>query len=373
MQNRPQLKAIALFVGMLVGAGMFGIPYAVAQVGYMAGLCVIVGVGLLSISTFLAFSQVIVAEENIVQFSGYCEKHLGKTAKWLAFFAIAVGIAGALLAYLTEIAHLVSRLLPVLELHPAILAIIIWLGFSLIIYTGTDLVASFEVFLLFLLIAGVAILCILSTPYIDSTIFLRTPDSVDFFLPYGVVLFAFGGIVALPEMWQLLAKRDNGVRLLKSSITSGGALVAALYILFTTIVLGVSGLRVSESGVEGLALHLGSYGFIFGGALAIVTMSSSYLVGSFSMVQMLHLDTKLKRNTALAITMTLPIFLYFIQSGTFIQILGFVGAISSGISGILVWQMYKKITQARGASAMVAFVAQACFAAALFYPVYMFL
>ena len=63
------------------------------------------------------------------------------------------------------------------------------------------------------------------------------------FLPFGVVLFAFLGVSSIPEMRRVLVGNE---KLMKKAIIVGSLIPLIVYVLFTTIVLGLYGAEVSQ-------------------------------------------------------------------------------------------------------------------------------
>lgn len=87
-------------LGMIVGAGILGIPYAFARAGIFYGLLNLVVVGIFVTIINLQIGEISLRTNGKHQLTGYAEKYLGKFGKELMAFAMVLGIYGAMIAYL---------------------------------------------------------------------------------------------------------------------------------------------------------------------------------------------------------------------------------------------------------------------------------
>ena len=70
-------EAISTFVWTIIGAGILGIPYVVAQAGLWTGIVVIVALGLVSMILYLYLGEITLRTKGFHQLTGYSEKYLG--------------------------------------------------------------------------------------------------------------------------------------------------------------------------------------------------------------------------------------------------------------------------------------------------------
>ncbi|MDP3771442.1 MAG: aromatic amino acid transport family protein, partial [bacterium] len=98
--TRHYPRAIAMLVGTIIGAGIFGVPYVVARSGVAIGLIhfAVLTVALLLIHLF--FGELTLRTNAHHRLVGYAEKYWGAPGKWLAAMSGILGIYGALLAYI---------------------------------------------------------------------------------------------------------------------------------------------------------------------------------------------------------------------------------------------------------------------------------
>ena len=87
-------RAIALLCGTVIGAGVLGIPYVIAQTGFFVGLLTILFLGLAILMLNLFVGEIVLRTPGNHQLPGYAEKYLGKWGKRLVVFSMLFGIYG---------------------------------------------------------------------------------------------------------------------------------------------------------------------------------------------------------------------------------------------------------------------------------------
>ncbi len=93
-------RAMATLVGTVIGAGIFGIPYVIAKIGFLPGIFYLLILSALVLILNLIYGEIILRTHGDHQLTGYGEIYLGKRGKFLATLAIFTAAYGALLAYL---------------------------------------------------------------------------------------------------------------------------------------------------------------------------------------------------------------------------------------------------------------------------------
>jgi hypothetical protein len=153
-------------------------------------------------------------------------------------------------------------------------------------------------------------------------------------VPFGVILFAFLGFVAIPEIKRVLGERKN---LMKSTIISAHTIVIIVYLIFTAIVLGYKGTSTPEVATIALGKP-----FIL---LGIITMFTAYLSLSTAMIDTIRFDFKKSKKLAWFYVTIAPFLLFIILSllkqTAFTVVLGIGGVISGGFTAILILSMIK--------------------------------
>ncbi|MFH1780411.1 MAG: aromatic amino acid transport family protein [Candidatus Nealsonbacteria bacterium] len=138
-------KAVSVFVGTIIGAGIFGIPYVINKSGIIAGFFYFLVLGGVVLLIHLFFGEVFLRTKEPCRLPGLAQKYLGAWGKVLIMISVISGLVGALLAYLI----LSSDFLRILfsqfsSLSPIQLSLIFWAVMSYFIFRGIKLIASIE-------------------------------------------------------------------------------------------------------------------------------------------------------------------------------------------------------------------------------------
>jgi len=259
------------------------------------------------------------------------------------FLVVIFGIYSALLAYLIGEGQSLSKLFSGGTQYSLLFGIGFWIIMTSLLQGGLKRLKNigywgviaivFIIFLVFfLLFPGVKL---------ENTLYLDMPK---LFLPYGVVLFALLGFTSIPELRREVGK-DR--KLLKKSILLGSFIPIILYIMFSFIFIGVLGKNISEvatlsfTGILGIMLLL----------LGIFTMMTSFFVLSFSLKDYFIFDLK-NRKALFFFVSIVPLILYLLVSffnlAGFVKVLGIGGAISGGLTGILILLMNIQAKKKKG-------------------------
>ena len=333
--NKKLLEAIATMVGTVIGAGILGIPFVIAQAGFWTGMINIFFLGSISLLLYLYLGEVALRTKGLHQLTGYAEKYLGKIGKTLMTFSMIFGIYGALTAYIIGEGLALST---IFGGNPILYSLIFFGLGSFIIYKGMDKVAESEMYMIPFIIIIVVLIAVLAFVHIDPAN-LTTFDISKIFIPYGVVLFAFLGSTAIPEMEIELKNHEKHM---KKAIILGMLIPMAIYIIFVISVVGVSGLGTTEIATIGLGNVIGPYMLILGNLFAAITMATSFLALGLALVQMYQYDYKMKKNYAWALTCFVPLIIAFAGFTSFSKALNLSGIIAGGLAGILIVLMAMK-------------------------------
>ncbi len=371
--RNKNLVAASTLVGTIVGAGVLGIPYVVSQVGIIYGFVVILLLGLAFLMLNLFGGEIILRTKGQHQLTGYAEKYLGKNGKRFMMLALMISIYGALTAYLMGVGNTLDSMIP---FGSAIFYSIVFFAITFfIIYKGVKATGKAELVLIFLLLLVVALIGVLSFDSISITNFASSnppkffsivkdffsgqlthsfsqiyhsffQNIAIFFLPYGVILFAYMGMPAIPEMQEQLGKNKKQ---LKKAIIIGSVAPIILYLVFTFIIVGVvgaDGFATLEPNQRIATIALSLYtspilGF-FANILAILAMFTSFLTLGIALTQAYQYDYKLSKNFAFALTFIIPLGIVLLNLTSFITVLGVTGALAGGLESTLLILIYWK-------------------------------
>ena len=91
MVNTQLIAAIATLVGTIIGAGILGIPFVVSKAGFLTALPLIVLIGLIFVVVNLCLGEITLRTKGVHQLTGYMEKYLGKSGKFLMMLSMIFG------------------------------------------------------------------------------------------------------------------------------------------------------------------------------------------------------------------------------------------------------------------------------------------
>jgi len=330
--------AVATLVGAIVGLGMFGIPYAASRAGFFVGIGYIVVLGFVMLLLHLIYGEVVERTEGNHRLTGYVEKYLGKKYKRVLGVFIIFALYTALLAYIiVGGGEFLALLLPEIG-SSFVWSITFWFILSIGIWRGLRTIAMGELLMTGFLILFILALFAWGARDISFENF-SSFNAVDFFLPYGVVLFALSGIFAVPEIRELL--KIDGKRYL-SVIVWGSVIPIALYILFTISVVGVSGADTSQEALSGLAGNLGSVISGVGAVFGLLAIATSFLVLGSNIKHTFEYDWHMSGNISAALTTLVPLLIFVVGVRQFIEVISIAGGVFGSLMIIFVLLVYRK-------------------------------
>ena len=354
------LKTLAVFVGTIIGVGIFGLPYTASKVGFPVVILYFLIITAVVVVIHILFARVCFGTRNIHRLAGYAGEYLG--TKWKTFAAITTsfGITGASLAYLIVGGEFLSSLLSPLLGGGVFIYTLVFFGLgAYLIFRGIEEISRFELALLFALFGILFIFFIKAAPFINFE-YLLAADWTSFALPYGVILFSLWGLPVVPALKEMLCmdfiERKFGLaqeiknpkeradlikRKIDKVIIYGILISAVTYILFIFIIAGSCGPGVSKDAITGFGQVLGTkvifLGFIFG----LIACFTSFITLGLVFKKTLWYDFGIPKHISWFIVCFVPLFLYFFGFKEFIDIIGFTGALAMGIEGIIIILLYK--------------------------------
>ena len=327
MRNLPFFQSVATLVGTIIGAGILGLPYVFAQAGFWTGFLVLILVVLAMIAVKLMIGEVVLRTQAQHQISGYIGLYLGE--KWKIFsLLISITIYGALLAYFIGVGEALAA---VFGGQPLMYSSIFYLIAAFLIWKGISLIKNAE----FILAIFVFIIFCLLIVFSQSHMNFANLSGFDFnkiLVPFGVILFACSGTLAVPVMRQILKYREY---LLKRSILIGILFPAVIYGFFALVVIAVTGTTTTEIATIGLGRKIGPLILIIGNLFAVFTMSTSFLSGGLALREIFRLDFNFKKYWSCLLVVAGPLFLYLLGWRDFIEIIGTIGAVGFSLEGLV--------------------------------------
>jgi tyrosine-specific transport protein len=340
MPNKKFFLALAVLIGTIVGAGIFGIPYVISKSGVLPGVFYFIILGLAVLILHLVFGEIILRTEERYGLSGYAQKYLGKNGKLIVTISMIIGITGTLLAYIIIGGNFLKIIFsPFSNLSSFRFGIIFWLVLIYFVFRGIKIVAPIEIFTN----SAFFIIIFIVFSFLLPKLNFQNFDLINlrnFFLPYGVIMFSLTGFAAMPEMADILKTPEERKPFKKVIIVSSIASIV-LYLFFSLAVVGVSGKMTSKEVLSGLVPFLGQKIIILGALFGLITIADSFLIVCLYFRNSLVYDYHLSKITASSIASFLPLIL-FLKFQDFILIIGFVGTILGTIEGIITLLIFIK-------------------------------
>jgi len=319
--------------------GVFGIPFSFAKAGFLTGFLFLVFVGGLSLVINLIFGEIVLRTDKIHQFTGYVKIYLGRGAEISAVFAWFTGIYGALLAYIIiSGSFLFNIFISRFYMSPFAYSVLFFIFASLMVLAGLKTVARFEFFMVVFFTAAVFLIFIFGLPKISLANLAVLSNKEFWFLPYGVLLFAYAGFSAIPTQREIIREKPG---IFKKSILFGSMIPAVLYFIFALSVVGVSGDVTSPDVVSGLVSFLDYRIIMLVSLFGLLAITTSFLALGFALTETFRLDFGLKRLSSWGLTVFLPFILFWFGVRNFIEVISLAGSVAIGIEGVILVFLYK--------------------------------
>jgi len=334
--------ALAILIGTIIGAGIFGIPFVLMRSGIISGLFYFLILGGAVLLIHLFFGEIILRTKEKCRLIGFGQKYLGNWTKPIIFFSVIFGVTGALLAYLILGGEFLRILFsPIFNLSSYQFTLIFWLSLSYFIFRGIKLIIPAEFFTNFLFFFVIIIILGFCFPKFNlaNVSILNFPNV---FLPFGVILFSLIGWSAIPEICDFL-KDPEEKKKIKKIIVSSSIIVIALYLFFALAVIGMAGENVSQDTLSGLIPFLGEKIIFLIALAAVITLADSFWALGLYLKNTFIYDLKLSKTTSAIMTCGFPLLLFLVGFRSFITIIGFIGTIVGAIEGIIIILIFKKV------------------------------
>ncbi|MGA2789552.1 MAG: aromatic amino acid transport family protein [Candidatus Bathyarchaeia archaeon] len=289
----PFWTAFGLTLTETVGAGYLALPIAVAGIGPLAGMVILISLGLVNVLTIAFMSEALIRNGSIrygsIFIGRLAEDYLGRVGSlmlivslfascWLALIADYVGFA-VTLADATGVRA---------ELWVGLLFLV---GVYVVRFKSLSATVASALVVGAVNIALILILSLLALGYMQPANLLyvnlpvlsgRTFHPSVLYLVFGVVLSAYFGHTSLGSCAQVVLRRDPGGRSLMCGAVSATATAAVIYCIWVFAVNGAVApqVLVGESGTAlvPLADVVGSVVYLFGSILVILGLGMSSII-----------------------------------------------------------------------------------------------
>jgi amino acid permease len=338
---RNYIYPITVFSSGMIGVGFLSLPYIASKVGIWPMLFYFLVITALIVFINLIFCDLSLKTPDFKRFPGFVGYYLGKWPEVFTMISTIVGTLGVLLAYLIVAGQFLTAVLqPMFGGSELLYIFIYFIAVSLIIYFDIKIVARIEFVVLVLLFFSILFIFIDGFSQIKLSNIFTTGQISHFFLPYGPLLFALWGVSLIPEVEEMLRGRKGN---LKKNIVFSTILVSIFYLLFTILILGITGVNTGSVALTSLKNFISDQ--LVSLALLVGTMATftAFIAQGIIFKKTLVFDLGIKHWQAFVMTCFTPMILFLLGLKSFIPILSLVGGVLLGINGILILLMYKKI------------------------------
>jgi len=361
------LRIAGLMITTTIGAGMFALPYVIAQAGWIAGVLYLT-LGATALS-FVHVRYLRAVHEGNERYGlvGFVRRALGHVPARIASFLILGGLTLALVIYLILAGEFFELLFPGGYVWGVA---VMWFFGSLPLLTRLSRLVMLE-------LVGCAVIVIaIFLIFFDGVAggASRTISAFDAsfaFLPFGAMLFALTGWTAVEPVAEYAAK--SGVSLARASraMTWGTVLSALLYGLFALGIFWTSG-AVTPNAVAGAATWpLWKFGTLL--TLGIFAMWTSYVPIALEIKNGLHKDIGWRSAVANCFVFLAPLVLFALVFKDFLSVLGIAGTVFLGLEYAFILLATKgKIKESRAAH-FFSYTLVALFALAAVYEIWLFI
>ena len=160
-KNISMFEGVALIVSGTIGAGVLGLPFAIAKVGVILGVLYIVAIGSLMIGLNLLLGKVATATGTNMQLVGFAEKYLGTVGKWFMTGLLYFMLWGVLTVYIIGEGEVLSAIFGGSEFF---WSVVFFIFATILIYIGMQTIKVVELFLS-LGILGVVLILVLTSAF----------------------------------------------------------------------------------------------------------------------------------------------------------------------------------------------------------------
>lgn len=332
-------RGISIMVGMIIGVGLFGVPYVLAKSGALIGLAYFIILAAIIIANHLIYGETLLRTKGQHRLAGLARIYLGKWWKRLAIITSTAGFYAVIIAYIVLGGQFLYILLsPFFGGAVLIYQIIFFSVMAALILVGLRTIWFSEFLMTGALLVVMIFIIIASATKIDFGNFYAV-NVKDFFTPYGVILFSITGAAAVPEVIEALSAAKKKA---KGAIFWGSILAIFLIALFSFAVLGATGAETTEEAINGLGQVFGGWILYVGAAFGLFAVATSFLPLALYAKEQFHFDFKFNGALSWMLACVVPFLLFLFGTRDFITIISFSGAVFSGFEAFLVLWIYKR-------------------------------
>ncbi len=325
-------------IGTMIGVGILGLPYAVLQVGIVAGMIELFLAALVSYVVLRLYGDLVLVRGGKARFIHVIGNELGHFGTAIAGIAYVGSLLGALVAYIIfggQFLRVVT-----FDVVPMTIttASVVFFGIaSFFTIGGTLFVARAQKILIPLFVGLVILLMFIAAPHMTAA-HLLLPATGNWSIPLGVMLFAFHGMSALPEMRDILGKQSG---LLSTSIMRAISIVTVVYAVFSVGILSVTGAATTENAILGLST-IGKSLVLLASSIALLTTFNAYINVATQLTNTFLYDLRVRFVSAWCFTAIVPFLLFLLGAQRISSVLSVTGGVLGSLTAIMMLVAYER-------------------------------
>lgn len=340
--SKNYFHAIATLVGTIIGVGMFSLPLVVSRSGIMLFFPYIIVLGFIQYYLHLIYSEIVLSTNKRHRVPGYVEEYFGKHFKKPTLVIVLISVNLTILSYLIIGGSFLHNLFsPAFGGNVFFYSFLMFLLAGALTYKGVKMIANVELILTSLLFLVIFIIVFKGFPFIS----LDNYSSINwgnFFLPFGPIFMAIGGMTAIPTVCSLLAHKKENIR---SAIFWGTIIPLFLVTIFVLTVVGVTGLNTSEESLAGLGSSLGSGVLAIALIFGLISIITSLIITVEATKEIYWFDLGINKNHAWILSLVIPFFLFLVGVNGLTTVVALSGAVVGGIVSIVYLLLILKVKQ----------------------------
>jgi tyrosine-specific transport protein len=343
-QNPKALDVTLNLTGTIIGAGIFGLPAVMAKTGIVGGSLLFFGLLILAVLLHLVFVEVVLGDRTKRRLAGYAGRWVGGWAYWLALITFFAKCVGAILAYLILGGEFLSVLAHGLGWFDAVWfwQLVFWAVGAIIVFFGLSMVTVIEDELTWLLIGAMVFTGAVLVPFFDWQR-VAMWHGENFWQALGVMFFAVMALTVIPESVDIAGRKEGTAR---KGVFWGTVLAGVLSWIFgVTIALAYP----SVSSAKDIFLAFPPIFWWLVPTVGILAIITSYITVTQALKNILTMDVKLKERLSWFVAVAVPLVLFALTSRNFLNTIGFVGGVLTGIAGLIIclcaWRVTRQKTK----------------------------
>lgn len=334
------ILAIATLVGTIIGVGIFTIPYVIVKSGIIALFVFMIFLGWVQYYLHLIFAEIVLSIKGQHRLPGYAEKYYGRTGKIATLVINLISDFGVIIAYIIVGGLFLHQLLnPLFGGSVIFYTTVLFIIQILIVLFGLRAVANSEFVMTAILILLIGFISWQGWRFVDFhnyTLFSWR----GFLLPYGPVFFAVSGMVAIPEICQLL---EQDKRRIKSVIAWSGFLSVTLMLIFIFVIVGITGNTTTPDTLIGLNSYWGDGIMKIVLLFGLLVVATSFILALEATREIFWYDFKMNKYWAWALASIIPFIFYLLGVNNITKVVSLTGSIAGGILGLVVILLILKV------------------------------